>query len=85
MQLSPRPPRAPPQVINAAIGLMQERITRVNFAVNPPDILITPRLGDLKLFDYDQVEHAVEEGYVATRNQVNDIKLLLETYEASYR
>ncbi|MCG8619287.1 MAG: patatin-like phospholipase family protein [Desulfobacterales bacterium] len=73
------------QVINAAIGLMQERITRVNFAVNPPDILITPRLGDLKMFDYDQVEHAVEEGYVATRNQVNDIKLLLEKYEASYR
>ncbi|HCY86212.1 MAG TPA: patatin [Desulfobacteraceae bacterium] len=70
------------QVINAAIGLMQERITRVNFAVNPPDILITPRLGDLKMFDYDQVEHAIEEGYVATRNQVNDIKMLLDRYES---
>ncbi len=69
------------QVINAAIQLMQERITRVNFAVNPPDILITPRLGDLKMLDYDQVEHAIEEGYIATRNKVNDIKMLIEIKE----
>ena len=67
------------QVINAAIQLMQERITRVNFAVNPPNILITPRLGDLKMLDYDQVEHAIEEGYIAARNKINDIRMLLET------
>jgi NTE family protein len=66
------------QVINSAIQIMQDRITRVNFAVNPPDILIKPRLGDLKMLDYDQVEHAIEEGYIATRNKVNDIKMLLE-------
>ncbi|MBU0970472.1 MAG: patatin-like phospholipase family protein [Proteobacteria bacterium] len=65
------------QVINAAIGLMQDRITRVNFAVNPPDILITPRLGDLKMLDYDQVEHAIEEGYIATREKISDIRMLL--------
>ncbi|MDA3791712.1 MAG: patatin-like phospholipase family protein, partial [Desulfobacula sp.] len=69
------------KVISAAIQIMQDRITRVNFAVNPPDILITPRLGDLKMLDYDQVEHAIEEGYIATRNKVNDISMLLETQE----
>jgi NTE family protein len=74
-------PRSPGtwQVINAAIQLMQDRITRVNFAVNPPDILITPRLGDLKMLDYDQVAHSIEEGYIATRNKINDIRMLLET------
>ncbi len=66
------------EVINAAIQRMQDRITRVNFAVNPPDILITPRLGDLKLLDYDQVEHSIEEGYIATQNKVNDIRMLME-------
>lgn len=66
------------QVINAAIQRMQDRITRVNFAVNPPDILITPRLGDLKLLDYDQVEHSIEEGYIATQNKINDIRMLME-------
>ncbi len=69
------------EVINSAIQIMQGRITRVNFAVNPPDILITPRLGDLKMLDYDQVEHAIEEGYIATRNKINDIRMLLETQE----
>ena len=69
------------QVINAAVGLMQDRITRVNFAVNPPDILITPRLGDLKMLDYDQVEHAIEEGYIATQNKITDIRMRLETQE----
>jgi len=69
------------QVINASIQIMQERITRVNFAVAPPDILITPRLGDLKMLDYDQVEHAIEEGYISTQNKINDIKALLETQE----
>ena len=69
------------QAINASIQLMQARITRVNLAVNPPDILITPRLGDLKMLDYDQVEHTIEEGYIATRNKLDDIRLLLEPQE----
>ncbi|MBA3010350.1 MAG: patatin-like phospholipase family protein [Proteobacteria bacterium] len=67
------------QVINAAIQLMQDRITRANFAVNPPDILITPRLGDLKMLDYDQVQHAIEEGYIATREKISDIRMFLNT------
>ncbi len=67
------------QVIHAAIEIMQDRITRVNFAVNPADILIEPRLGDLKMLDYDQVEHAIEEGYIAARNKISDIKMLLDT------
>jgi NTE family protein len=66
------------QVINASIQTMQDRITRVNLAVNPPNILITPRLGDLKLLGYDQVEHAIEEGYIAAQNKVNDIRMLLD-------
>ncbi len=62
-----------------SIDMMQDRITRVNFAVNPPDILIKPRLGDLKMLDYDQVEHAIEEGYIATQSKIDDIKMLLTT------
>lgn len=76
----PNPPGSR-QAISAAIQLMQDRITRVNFAVNPADILITPRLGDLKMLDYDQVEHAIKEGYISTQNKINDIKALLEKQE----
>jgi len=66
-------------VLNASIQLMQDRITRVNLAVNAPDILIEPRLGDLKMLDYDQVAHSIEEGYRATQNRISDIKALLNT------
>ena len=76
----PKPPGTR-QVINAAVQLMQGRITRVNFAVNPPDILIKPRLGDLKMLDYDQVEHSIGEGYISARNKVNDIRMLMGTLE----
>jgi len=71
------------EVIMSSIELMQDRITRVNFAVNPPDMLITPRLGDLKMLDYDQVEHAIEEGYIATQNKINDIRMLMGEKEIS--
>jgi NTE family protein len=81
LELQKKKEATPPgtwQVINASIQIMQDRITRANLAVNPPNILITPRLGDLKLLGYDQVEHAIEEGYIATQNKVNDIRLLLD-------
>lgn len=84
IELQNKKKKTPPSIrqsINASIQLMQNRITRVNFAVNPPDILITPRLGDLKMFEYDQVEHAIEEGYIAARNKVNDIRMMLGSLE----
>ncbi|SMD06973.1 NTE family protein [Desulfocicer vacuolatum DSM 3385] len=80
LELQKKEKQKPPstrKVINGAIQLMQDRITRVNFAVNPPDILINPRLGDLKMLDYDQVEHSIEEGYIATRNKISDIQMLM--------
>lgn len=61
----------------ASIDLMQQRITRVNLAVDPPDILIQPRLGELKRLDFDQVEHVIEEGYIGVREKIKDIETLL--------
>jgi len=64
--------------VSSSIGIMQERIARINLAVEPPDILIEPRLGDLKMMDFDQVEHAIEEGYTRMKNRIEDIKILIE-------
>ncbi len=61
----------------ASIDLMQQRITRVNLAVDPPDILIQPRLGELKKLDFAQVEHVIEEGYIGVKEKIEDIKTLL--------
>ena len=66
------------ETITASIGIMQERITRINLAVDPPDILIQPRLAELKMMDFDQVEHAIEEGYIGVKEKIEDIKTMLK-------
>ena len=64
--------------VMTSINIMQERITRINLAVEPPDILVQPRLGALKMMDFHQVEQAIEEGYIGVKEKMEDIKALLE-------
>lgn len=64
--------------VMSSINIMQERITRINLAVEPPDVLVQPRLGALKMMDFDQVELVIEEGYIAVKEKMEDIKALLE-------
>ena len=66
------------ETVTASIGIMQERITRINLAVEPPDILVQPRLGELKMMDFDHVEHTIEEGYSGVSQQIDHIRMLLE-------
>jgi NTE family protein len=61
-----------------SINIMQSRISRINLAVEPPDVMIQPRLGALKMMDFDQVGHAIEEGYIGVKEKMEDIKALLE-------
>lgn len=71
---------ATPDIIDTvitSIGIMQERITRINLAVDRPNILIQPRLGELKMMNFDQVAHAIEEGYIGVQEKLEDIRNLL--------
>ena len=61
-----------------SVNIMVERITRINLAVEPPDILVQPRLGALKMMDFDQVNYTIEEGYIGVKDKMEDIKALLE-------
>ena len=74
-----RDPPAPDiiETVMTSIGIMQERITRVNLAVDRPDILIQPRLGGMKMMNFDQVESAIAEGYIGVQEQLEDIQTLL--------
>lgn len=65
------------ETVMTSINIMQERITRINLAVEPPDVLIQPRLAGLKMMDFDQVEHVIEEGYISVKEKIDDIKDLL--------
>ena len=65
------------ETLTNAIGIMQDRITRINIAVDPPDILIQPRLGATKMMDFDHVAHVIEEGYISVKEKIEDIRALL--------
>jgi len=67
------------ETVTSSVNIMQDRITRINLAVTPPDILIQPHLGELKMLDFDQVEHTIEEGYIRAKEKVEDILNMLES------
>lgn len=67
------------ETVTTSVNIMQDRITRINLAVTPPDILIQPHLGELKMLDFDQVEHTIEEGYIKAKEKVEDILNILES------
>lgn len=67
------------ETITTSINIMEERISRINLAVDRPDILIQPRLGELKMMNFDKVAHAIEEGYIGCQEKLLDIKNLLES------
>lgn len=68
------------ETVTTAINIMQDRITRINLAVTPPDILIQPRLGGLKMLDFDQVAHVIEEGYIGVKENIEDIRMFLQPH-----
>lgn len=70
------------ETVMTSVGIMQERITRINLAVDQPDILIQPRLGELKMMNFDRIEHTIQEGYIGASEQMQDILILLEGIES---
>ena len=66
------------ETVTTSFNIMQDRITRINLAVTPPDVLVQPHLGELKMLDFDQVEHTIEEGYIRAKEKIEDIMIMLE-------
>ncbi|MFQ6674180.1 MAG: patatin-like phospholipase family protein [Fidelibacterota bacterium] len=64
-------------IIGLSISIAEERIAKMNLEVDPPDVLIEPRLGDLKFLDFDQAERSIREGYARTREKIDDIRAAL--------
>ncbi|RMF08564.1 MAG: hypothetical protein D6762_05375 [Candidatus Neomarinimicrobiota bacterium] len=64
-------------IMGSTVNIMQKQIAEMNLSASPPDVLIQPQLGDLKMFDFDQAERSIREGYDRTLEQVPRIKALL--------
>jgi NTE family protein len=49
-------------VLSSSLDIMQVRISRSRMAGDPPDLIVAPRLSQLRLLDFHKAEEAIEEG-----------------------
>ncbi len=50
-------------VLTQSVYIMQMRITRARMAGDPPDILLSPKLGHIRLVEFHRAAEAIEIGY----------------------
>ncbi len=62
-----------PTVMVEAFNVMQDRITRARLAGDPPDVLISPRLGAIGWFDFHRAAEAIQIGAEATEKTIEGI------------
>ena len=60
-------------VMTEAFNIMQDRITRARLAGDPPDILISPRIGRIGLFDFHRATEAIELGAEAAERALEGL------------
>jgi NTE family protein len=57
-----------------AFQIMQDRITRSRLAGDPPDVMISPRLGRSNLFDFHRAKEIIAQGAEATERSIEEIE-----------
>ncbi len=62
-----------PTVMVEAFNVMQDRITRARLAGDPPDVLISPRLGAIGWFDFHRAGAAVDIGAEAAEKAIDAV------------
>ena len=61
-----------------AFNIMQDRITRARLAGDPPDLLITPRVGQIGWFDFHRAEDLIAHGARAAERAIESIMEAIE-------
>jgi NTE family protein len=61
-----------------AFNIMQDRITRARLAGDPPDLLITPRVGQIGWFDFHRADELIEHGTRAAERAIVSIQEVID-------
>jgi NTE family protein len=64
--------------MSGAVNIMQERVTRSRFALDPADVVLRPDLMDFQLMDFHRAREAIEIG----RAHVAQLEAQLEPLRA---
>ncbi|MEH2560794.1 patatin-like phospholipase family protein [Bradyrhizobium sp. AZCC 2289] len=57
-----------------AFNIMQDRITRARLAGDPPDLLISPRVGEIGWFDFHRADDLIAHGVRAAERAIDSIQ-----------
>jgi NTE family protein len=60
-------------VMIEAFNIMQDRLTRMRLAGDPPDVHITPRIGHLSWLDFHHAAEAIDVGQAAAEKALDSI------------
>jgi NTE family protein len=61
-----------------AFNIMQDRITRARLAGDPPDLLITPRVGQIGWFDFHRADELIAHGARAAERAIVSIQEVID-------
>jgi NTE family protein len=61
-------------VMIESFNIMQDRLTRMRLAGDPPDIHVTPRIGHIGWLDFHHAAEVIEVGRVATEKAIDSIQ-----------
>ena len=61
-------------VLISSLSIVQDRITRSRLAGEPPDVHITPRLGNIGMFEFDRADEIIAEGEAAVERALPDLR-----------
>jgi len=63
--------------ISHTINIFQDQITRGRLEADPADVLITPKVGDISMFDFQRAADAIEEGEACVQEALSGIRDLV--------
>jgi NTE family protein len=66
-------PRGISSVMVDAFNITQDRIARSRLAGDPPDVMISPKLGRIGLFEFHQAARAIQLGEEATERALGEL------------
>lgn len=71
-------------VMVEAFNIMQDRITRARLAGDPPDVLISPRVGGIGWFDFHRASEVMAHGTRAAERTIESIEEVISMLAPDY-
>ncbi|HOM98496.1 MAG TPA: patatin-like phospholipase family protein [Acetomicrobium sp.] len=66
------------EILAVSSQIIQTRLTRHRLAADPPDVLISPRVRNIRMLEFDKASVAIAEGRKAAERSMHTIEELLE-------